>query len=420
MRYFPLIFRKQLIPVLTFFLWCMMFAIPGCSLNEISKQTKIVEDIGYIKGNIRLTSNRKGPVIVLHLEDHKGVPALRSRVFATSNGDFHFVALPGEHYIAAFIDSNKDGHYQQGEHGNFYGSPTIINVAPHQTVILKTITIAGPLPKSSTKHKAVDKTRAVWTNIGQVTTLNDPRFARKNYDMGLWKPFDFLDVAEGGLFFLQKYQRRKVPVIFVHGAKGGPADWKPVIKRLDKRRFQAWVLYYPSGMRLDTISDYLVEAISRLQVKYGFERYYVVAHSMGGLVTRSFVKKNVERANGSLTTPRLVVTINSPMNGMDSASSGVKYSPIVVPSWRDIESGSSFLKEIHEWNWPQEVPYHLVVSYKDGKSGDGVASLQSSVPLKLQSESTRLYVFNNTHVGTLSDKKFLVLLNRILKDNVGK
>ena len=41
---------------------------------------------------------------------------------------------------------------------------------------------------------------------------------------------------------------------------------------------------------------------------------------------------------------------------------------------------------------------------ENGKSGDGVVTLLSQVPLKLQSESTRMYVFNNDHVGTLNDK----------------
>ncbi len=114
------------------------------------------------------------------------------------------------------------------------------------------------------------------------------------------------------------------------------------------------------------------------------------------------------------------MTVNSPMAGMPAAASGVKHSPIVVPSWRDVEPNSAFLKGIHTWKWPQEIPYHLVFSYTTGESSDGVVSLQSQVPLKLQSESIRMYAFNNDHVGTLNDNNFLALFNRILKDNLGK
>jgi hypothetical protein len=92
----------------------------------------------------------------------------------------------------------------------------------------------------------------------------------------------------------------------------------------------------------------------------------------------------------------------------------------VVPSWRDIEPNSAFLQGIQSWKWPQEIPYHLVFSYNNGKSDDGVVPLESQIPQKLQSESTRMYAFNNDHVGTLNDNNFLALLNRILKDKIEK
>ncbi|MCP4259956.1 MAG: alpha/beta hydrolase [Planctomycetes bacterium] len=394
--------------------------MPGCSLKEIHEQTTIVENVGFIKGNIKLASSQKGAVIVLLFREEEGIPVLESHVFASEKGDFLFSVIPGTHYVAAFIDVNNDGRYQPGEHGIYHGLPSKIDVAPKQTVTLETISIAGEVPKPETEIKPIAKIRAVWENIGRVITLDDHRFSRDNYAMGLWKPFDFLDHAEGGLFFLQEYQQGKVPVLFVHGVSGGPTDWEKLIESLDKQLFQPWVLYYPSGLRLDMISDYLVEAVSRLQHKHGFTEFYVIAHSMGGLVTRSFVKKYVEHAPENLKRLRLVMTVNSPMAGMSAAASGVKHSPIVVPSWRDVEPGSAFLQGIHTWNWPQEIPYHLVISYTNGESGDGVVPLQSQVPLKLQSESTRMYVFNNDHVGTLNDTNYLALFNRILTERLEK
>ncbi len=401
-------------------LCCFLFAMAGCSIKQIHDQVEIVENVGFIKGNIKSTSDQKGAVIVLRYRDVKGIPSFESSVVASKKGDYMFSLVPGTFYIAAFVDVNNDGRYQPGEHGNYHGIPSTIDVLPKQTVTLETIIISGPAPKTDMKAKPIVKVKAIWENIGQVTTLDDPRFTRDNYNLGLWKPFDFLEVAEGGLFFLQEYQQVKVPVLFVHGVMGGPTDWKAVIESLDKDRFQPWVFYYPSGLRLDIISDYLVEAVSRLQNKYGFSRFNIIAHSMGGLVMRSFVKKYVEYAPANSKTLQLAMTVNSPMAGMESAAGGVKHSPIVVPSWRDVEPGSAFLQGIHNWNWPRKIPYHLVVSYANGESGDGVVSLQSQVPLKLQSESIRMYVFNNSHVGTLHDKNFLGLFNGILKKNIKK
>jgi hypothetical protein len=116
----------------------------------------------------------------------------------------------------------------------------------------------------------------------------------------------------------------------------------------------------------------------------------------------------------------LVMTINIPMNGMPAAASGVEHSPIVVPSWRDVAPGSQFLKDLQDWEWPQVIPDHLVVSYSDGESGDGVVPLQSQSLLKLQAESTRMYIFNNSHVGTLNDSNFLSVFNKVLEDASGK
>jgi pimeloyl-ACP methyl ester carboxylesterase len=419
LTYPPVSSQKHILPVLM--LLCgLLIVMSGCSLKEVYKQTKIIENVSYIKGNIKVTSDQEGPVIVRRFRDEKGIPVRESQVTASGTGDFMFSVFTGSHYIAAFIDVNKDGQYQPGEHGSFYGHPSKIDLASKQTVTLETIIIAGEFHELKAEFNPIDGKKAIWKNIGKVVTLDDPRFSPANYSMGLWKPFNFLDQAEGGLFFLQEYQDGKVPIIFVHGVMGGPTNWKSVIESLDNMHFQPWAIYYPSGVRLDMISNYLVEAVNRLQSKYGFSEYIIIAHSMGGLVTRSFVKKYVAHSSGNTKNLRLVMTVNSPMTGMPAAASGVKHSPIVVPSWRDVAPGSDFLRGINDWNWPREIPYHLVASYVDGKSSDGVAPLTSQTPLKLQSESIRMYVFNNDHVGTLNDKKFHTLLNRILAETFKK
>ncbi len=110
----------------------------------------------------------------------------------------------------------------------------------------------------------------------------------------------------------------------------------------------------------------------------------------------------------------MVVTINSPLGGMHSATSGVNHSPILAPSWRDVADNSEFPKDLHAWVWPQDIPYYLVFSYKPGEDYDGVVGLNSQLPLKLQSEAKRMFGFNNTHVGTVNDKAFIALFNEML------
>ncbi|WP_455203730.1 esterase/lipase family protein [Kaarinaea lacus] len=389
----------------------------GCGLKEIRDQTNVTETVGVIEGKVEVTSAQQGPVVVKRFRLINGVYTHETSVIATSEGYFRFIALPDEYYITAFIDANKDGVYQLGEHGNIYGKPTKLVVKAGEKVEIDVFTISGEPPSAPEGAKSATVLNPIVKNIGHVTTLNNPMFVRDNYSMGLWKPIDFLEQIGGGLFFLQEYQKSKVPIVFVHGANGGPLDWQALIDSLDKERFQPWVLYYPSGLRLDIVSDYFVKAVTDMQSKYGFKKIAIVAHSMGGLVTRSFVKKYIEHFSEEATNIQLVMTINSPMQGMPSAVSGVAISPIVVPSWRDIATGSEFIKAIHAWDWPATIPYHLVFSYKSGDGDDGVVALQSQIPLKLQSESVRMYGFNNDHSGTLRDEQFLTLFNQILANS---
>jgi uncharacterized protein (DUF2141 family) len=393
----------------------------GCSLMEMKRQTALADNTGVIKGVIKIESNQKGPVVVALYADEDSVPVLQRTVIADTKGEYSFgLTVPGEYYIAAVIDANGDGEHQPNEHGNYLGTPTPFALRAKEILTVEPLVISGPVPVPEREVKTIDRRVAAYTNIGSVISLDDPRLDRANYALGLWRPLDFLNFAEGGLFFLQPYDPGKVPVIFVHGVLGGPPDWKTTIEALDQDRFQPWVLYYPSGLRLDTISDYLVEAVTRLQQKYGFQEFGVVAHSMGGLVTRSFVKKFLEHDPDNINRLRLVMTVNSPMAGMAAAASGVKYSPIIVPSWRDVEPGSDFLQKLDNWQWPRELPYHLVISYIDGESGDGVVPLQSQAQGRLQAEATRLYIYNDDHTGTINDPAFHLQLNSILLAAFGR
>ncbi len=89
-----------------------------------------------------------------------------------------------------------------------------------------------------------------------------------------------------GLFLLEPYDPNKIPVLFVHGINGTPLDWRTIIESLDRRRFQPWILAYASGLPLEANAKYMIEAVTQLRFKYGFESLFLVAHSMGGLVSQ--------------------------------------------------------------------------------------------------------------------------------------
>ncbi len=392
--------------------------LSGCSLLKSSEQSEIVKNIGTIQGAVNLSEVQTGTVIVLLYGDDNGEPIFKEQKVASANGEYRFYVAPGRYFLAAFIDQNDDGRYQKDEPANFSGAPQIVTVSQEGAAIARSINITAPLPETTSALKAMNDTATIFKNIGRVISLEDPVFTRDNYSMGFWRPIDFLEQIGGGLLFLQNYQADKIPVLFVHGANGGPTDWKAVIDSIDMGKFQPWILFYATGFELDMISEYLLQAVVSLQLKYHFKQLNVVAHSMGGLVTRSFVKKYREQHPALSKNLKFVMTINSPMGGMLSAKAGVDHSPIVIPSWNDVAPGSNFLKEILDWKWPEDIPYHLVFSFEKKTNGDGVVTLDRQIPLMLQAEASRMYGFNNNHVGTLSDIDFLTLLNDLMIESL--
>lgn len=179
---------------------------------------------------------------------------------------------------------------------------------------------------------------------GEVAALDDARFGSENGRLGYFEIYRFLYEAHPGVYFLEPYDANRIPVLFVHGALGYPQEFRALIEGLDRTRYQPWVYFYSSGARLGPNAAYLSRSIAALQLRHGFEKLAVVAHSMGGLVARDFI---LHHAKQVVDDPvRLFVSISTPWGGMASAESGVEKSPYVVPSWRDVASNSDFLAQL--------------------------------------------------------------------------
>jgi pimeloyl-ACP methyl ester carboxylesterase len=251
---------------------------------------------------------------------------------------------------------------------------------------------------------------------GEVADLDDPRFGEENGKLGYWDTYTFLWKVRPGIFFLEPYDPDKIPVLFVHGALGFPQEFKPLVEGLDRTRFQPWVFFYPSGAYLDRISDFLSQSLSRLQLRHGFTRLAVVAHSMGGLVSRSFILKHHERVRDDPV--RLFVSISSPWGGVASAEKGVKRSPIVVPSWNDVAPDSEFLASLFfedpaarttRRHLPDQVHYVLLFGVEDH-----TISLPSAVRWEAVRDAEERWPLPYDHTGILRSAEASTLLREIL------
>ena len=397
--------------------------LAGCKLFELRSNIETLDEMGLIGGDVTAANAQGAPIMVV-LVAADGAQVLDDFVLP-GPGAFFFSPLPGHYRIAAFEDRNRDFVYQPAdEPAVWYGAPDVVDSAKasrtgHLDLRLPSASerpLGIPISLSPTGRRG----SAVLPPIaaGAVVSLDDPRFAPKNGELGLWQPVDFMFEVEAGFYFLEKYDPAKTPVLFVHGAGATPRDFAYLIEHLDRKKFQPWVYYYPTGLELDLTAASAARWLNLLLVRYRFEHIAVVAHSMGGLVSRAMLNRFVASGAGDALT--VYVTLSTPWGGFASAEKGVEDSPVVMPMWRSMAPNSEFLADL--FAHPLPCPHYLLFSYQ-GRSlmlgdaaSDGVVAVSSELPLRVQQAADKVYGFDHSHVGILSAPEVSTLVNSLLAD----
>jgi pimeloyl-ACP methyl ester carboxylesterase len=253
--------------------------------------------------------------------------------------------------------------------------------------------------------------------LGQMAEWSDPAFDDSHGSTGFWKPMTFLKDQGIGIYFMNAYDSQRIPILFVHGAGGTPRAWQEMANNLDLDRFQPWVFYYPSGLRLDQIATTLNYMVRRLQTDYGFDRMGVVAHSMGGLVSRSFIMKHL--IEDGLKTVRVFVSISTPWGGVHMAKEGVENAPAAIPSWHDVAPGSDFIHQIFEDPLRPEVPHFLIFGYRSKCSlfmanNDGTVEVASQLDMRAQKDAMALWGLDEDHMSILTSEDAISFLNQAI------
>ncbi len=412
--------------------------VAGCStLLAVKGQQRRADALCVISGTVTTEKPARGPLVVTLFTRGADDYVLVDYFTAATPGTWVFGVQPGTYWVAAFEDVNSDGAYQDEP---FYrpGPEESLTLAAGQRVAgieivipregrarhSGRLTLAGMMARGAAEQQA--KSIYALSVNGTVTTLDDPRFDSKTAQKGMWEFYDFLVEGRAGIYFLEEYDPRRIPVLFVHGIGGTPRDFATLIGTLDRRRFQPWVLYYPSGGRLDTTVLWMNELFTRLEVELKFETVAVIAHSMGGLVARGFVLQHHDTSGRA--TVRTFVTISSPLGGMESAGQGVARSPIVVRSWYGLAPGSPFLEGLFykdpetramRRRLPEEVTYHMLFGFKGGGtsgSSDGVVPLVSQLRPEAQEEARSLRGYDENHTSILRSPAVSARLTEILAE----
>ncbi|MEA3469185.1 MAG: alpha/beta hydrolase, partial [Thermodesulfobacteriota bacterium] len=341
---------------------------------------------------------------------------------------FSFLVQDGVYYISAFEDTSSNFIYEESEICGYYGSPDgIIANAKEKTVKdVKQKPLLDIELKQSCKYPAVmprdvaDGSFAVksFKKLGVVTDLDNSLFDQKNGSLGYWKPLSFLKDVGVGIYFLEPYDPDKIPVLFVHGAVGTPVGWQPIVDQLDRQRYQPWFYYYPSGLRLDTIAGALNTLITELSEKHHFETLHIIAHSMGGLVSRDFIIKNVIEEQQTYIDK--FISMSTPWGGVGTAALGVKKAPAVVPSWYDVAPDSDFLEHLYKDPLPEKVEFYLLFGVRGKcsmmmKNNDGTVEIASEIDHRAQADAAGFYGFDEDHMSILTSdrviKQILKLMN---------
>ena len=393
--------------------------LPAC-FSRAKKQHLIVErEFVLVQGRVEWEPPVTGPVLLFASAPDQPEKVYGYKVIEEPR-EFRLRLPRGESYsLWAVEDADRDLLCDPDERGT---QPVTLELHEEITDLVVRIEADSRTPltavfdvqESVLGH--VLELEKTFANTGTIVDLSDERFSKEWAGKGIGAPITFLIEVGAGTYMLQEYDPNRIPVLFVHGSEGSPRDFSYLIDNLDDR-LQPWVFHYPSGFGLRQIASHLNDTIEELHVRHGFEEMYVVAHSMGGLVSRSFLQRNAGNAHDYITK---FLTISTPWQGHSAARMGVRVAPDAVPSWHDMVPGSEFQVEILGTPLPEQLEFWLFFSYKGssmftGGADDGSVAVQSQLAHSVQGEATRVHGFNESHTSILTSDEVMVRVNEFLQ-----
>ena len=388
---------------------------------QLGKETRILQSSTILVGMVTSTlSFRDTPVVVAAYSKEKNKRTIVHYTTLHELGSYELIVPKGDYYIVAFGDKNKNLIYDKGEPvgqhlggeplsapaGGVVSAIDIVISSPTTGKIDFPISTSLPPRKMKTSH---------YTSPGAIANLDNVLFSDEFGRKGFQTPLEFFKEVGGNIYFLEAYDPNKIPILFVHGAAGSPQNWKTFFASIDRTKYQPWFFYYPSGASLDSMSNLLFWKLINLQSKYKFKELCITAHSMGGLVVRSFL------VNQGNFFPSIIkfISISTPWGGEGLAETGVKYSPAVIPAWRDMQPNGEFIESIFSKKMPPTVEYFLFFGHKGNRNplrpnNDKVVTLASQLDQRSQRDAKMIYGFNEDHVSILSSEQLLAQYRAVL------
>lgn len=398
----------RVIAVNVFVALVLVINLSGCGLLNASLEQQQGKKIGVLVGTVYAPANAKGAIVVSAFQPGTGSGATDHYVILDSSGGFELVLDTGHYQLVAFVDANNNLQLDEGEASGVLEQEIALEPRKVMTgldIFIKDAPPPNPLrlgyrlpPKQFSHYRA--------TNAGAIADLDEQGFSAEfASEKGYWEALRFFQEMGGNIFFLETFDPKRIPVLLIHGSRGGPQDWRYVIEHLDKSKYQAWVYYYPTGPSMGDLSNLLNVKLLELQSKYHFPRMHVLAHSAGGLLARDFLARYGD-AHPYIDS---FISISTPWGGEAMAESGVKYSPVVLPSWVEMQPNGPFIHSLFAKPLPTNITYHLLFGFRGSASlvrpnTDGTVTLASILDGRAQKEARSMAAFDEDHVGVLASQ----------------
>lgn len=157
----------------------------------------------------------------------------------------------------------------------------------------------------------------------------------------------------------EPFDKKKAPLILVHGIRGRPSDQQEIIDRFIGTNFQLYVLAYDDfRTRVSKNGLYLAKELQKLNSS----SYTIIAHSMGGLVVRKALVELITKKKISSEHQINFYSIDTPWHGFsgpgDHEMNGWRMgiARLFLPDGlEDMRAKSDFFLEINKVKFPSSI-----------------------------------------------------------------
>lgn len=416
--------HSRLIRIVALTLTLCLFTT-GCALIKVRQQVRESMASSVIVGWVSAPYRAEGPIVVAAYAKKGSKREIAHYVMLHDWGEFELVVPKGRYHMFAFCDKNGNLIYDVGEQAGQYGEPKVVKVPAGglvQDIHIQFPASGRPIDWQPGQPITPNKPEKLYSHLaGEIVDLDDERFAEEHGSQGFWEGTTFYKKFGGNIFFLEPYDPEKIPVLFIHGAGGTPKGWKYLVDHMDRTRFQPWFFYYPSGARIRQMSHQLLWKLVNLQLKYKYKELFITAHSMGGLVARSFIMD----FGREFSYVKLLISMATPWGGDKMAEHGVKQSPGVIPCWIDMQPNGDFLNSLYRFKMPETVSFYMFYGHRGNRNpfrsnNDGTITMSSLLDPRPQAEAKMNYAFDEDHASIIYSKEVVDQHNAIINSHYAK